>query len=168
MGESGDEEVEDEDMAGASSSARKRHIVVDMPSIIFNAASPDVGLENSTSTFTPVARRDMTQGQGQGQGRSTPQSRAGGQGSGSVVGTPTGWSAAASGGGPAVPNLSKAVKQQEIRKRELQNLLEDVRELNIRTEVLSSQSEGGVRGEGGGGEEVIREELFLENGEVTT
>ena len=168
MGESGGEEVEDEEVAGDSSSARKRHIVVDMPSIIFNAASPDVGVENSTSTLTPAARRDMTQGQGQGQGGSTPQSRVGGQGSGSVVGTPTGWSPAASGGVPAVPNLSKAVKQQEIRKRELQNLLEDVRELNIRTEVLSSQSEGGVRGEGGGGGEVIREELFLENGEITT
>ncbi|GFS10086.1 hypothetical protein ElyMa_006638700 [Elysia marginata] len=126
---------EEEGTEDTQSSLNKRHIVIDMPSIIFNAASPDVTVEHSTLTSTV---REVNQVQGHG---STPQSRTGGQSSSSTVATPTGWSPAS--GTPTVPNLSKAVKQQEIRKRELQNLLEDVRELNIRTEVLSSQSEGG-------------------------
>ena len=154
-GDRGNEEEEEEvqeeteDAEGILSSSEKRHIVIDMPSIIFNAASPDVGIDNSALT---ASRREMSQGQGQG---STPQSRAGGQSSSSLAATPTGWSQTS--GSPAVPNLSKAMKQQEIRKRELQNLLEDVRELNIRTEVLSSQSEGGS-GEG-------REDIGGENQE---
>ncbi|GFO12981.1 hypothetical protein PoB_003948600 [Plakobranchus ocellatus] len=105
------------------SCSQKRHIVVDMPSIIFNAASPEVG-EASNANVGDEVNQSQTQD-------SAPQSRAG---QNSSAATPTGWSA------PSVPNLSKAVKQQEIRKRELHNLLEDVRELNIRTEVLSSQS----------------------------
>ena len=33
--------------------------------------------------------------------------------------------------------LRKSIKQQEIRKRELQNLLEDVMELNLRSQAIS-------------------------------
>ncbi|XP_012938582.1 uncharacterized protein LOC106011913 [Aplysia californica] len=81
---------------------QRKRIVVDMPNIIFNAASPDV------DRVTP----------GKAEERSRPPSH--------NLYTET--------------SLKKSIKQQEIRKRELKNLLEDVKELNMRTEALSSQS----------------------------
>lgn len=73
----------------------KMKIVVDMPNIIFNAASPegDVGSDNGQSS------------------NMQPENV-----------------------------LRKAMKQQEIRKKELHNLLEDVKELNMMSEVLNGSS----------------------------
>ena len=77
---------------------RKRHIVIDMPHIIFNAPTPDISVH----------------GAGKGNRGLSPPER------------------------PGV--LSKTLKQNEIRHRELQNLLEDVKELNKRTETLNTQA----------------------------
>ncbi|KAL8587764.1 hypothetical protein ACOMHN_020982 [Nucella lapillus] len=80
---------------------RKRHIVIDMPHIIFNAATPDIAIEASkggdASPGRPLSERPGA--------------------------------------------LSKTLKQNEIRQRELQNLLEDVKELNKRTETLNTQAQ---------------------------
>lgn len=71
----------------------RRQIVIDMPHIIFNAATPDISREPGD-------------------------------------GTP--------GVQPGPGTLSKTLKQNEIRHREVQNLLEDVKELNKRTETLNT------------------------------
>ncbi|KAK7507425.1 hypothetical protein BaRGS_00001360 [Batillaria attramentaria] len=73
---------------------KRRHIVIDMPHIIFNAATPDISLDHRADNPSAPA-------------------------------------------GPGT--LSKTLKQNEIRHRELQNLLEDVKELNKRTETLNTQ-----------------------------
>lgn len=81
----------------------KKRIVVDMPNIIFNSASPD-GDEYNNDQLP-----DHVKGQGY---KNHPEGV-----------------------------LRKAAKQQEIRKKELNNLLEDVKELNMRTEVLSNSTD---------------------------
>ena len=82
----------------ASTERRKRHIVVDMPHIIFNAATPDITKEASLVEGGSLSDRPGA--------------------------------------------LSKTLKQNEIRHRELQNLLEDVKELNKRTETLNTHAQG--------------------------
>ena len=82
----------------ASTERRRRHIVVDMPHIIFNAATPDISKEPALAEGGAFTERPGT--------------------------------------------LSKTLKQNEIRHRELQNLLEDVKELNKRTETLNTHAQG--------------------------
>ncbi|XP_070187426.1 uncharacterized protein [Littorina saxatilis] len=77
-----------------STERRRRHIVVDMPHIIFNAATPDMSKEPPVPESLPLTDRPGA--------------------------------------------LSKTLKQNEIRHRELQNLIEDVKELNKRTETLNT------------------------------
>ncbi|RUS89021.1 hypothetical protein EGW08_003192, partial [Elysia chlorotica] len=51
------EMVDDNQDVGAGgilNSHHRRHIVIDMPSIILNAASPDVGIDTATATATPL------------------------------------------------------------------------------------------------------------------
>lgn len=84
---------------------KRRQIVIDMPHIIFNAATPDI-----------------SQG-------SNPEPKP----------NPSGTSA-----------LSKTLKQKELRQKEVQHLLEDVKELNKRTESLSTRYSLGTSPDGVG------------------
>ncbi|CAL1530363.1 unnamed protein product [Lymnaea stagnalis] len=80
----------------------KKHIVVDMPSIVFNPATPEPGGRH----LDVIGGREVNQTHG------------------------------------SRTSLVRTVKQQELRQRELQHLMEDVRELNVRTDHLTSMTQG--------------------------
>jgi hypothetical protein len=106
---------------------RRRHIVVDMPHIIFNAATPDLAKDAASrgENSKPYHHHHHHHHH---HGSVPPPS------------TPLVATSSTNGDSVRPGTLSKTLKQKEIRQRELHNLLEDVRELNKRSETLHSQA----------------------------